>query len=262
MITTKYNWKQWLHKTYPDVTAVPIYGLNAYILSKPLEPVHMFEYNIQTLKNGQYVVFVGTPVSEIPALLKKLNTEGIQGTRPHNEGLCNPTTFSSFEKWLNRHDIKYKYRTYSGNTTANTLLGSAKEDPAWNRHGNWYIYEFAQDTVEESKINPVTPYLKTENNTVVLLIKAPAQIYVSKRQRFLKHFELMQPIYEQLVVALSKDDTETATSLVNQYASMQFDRTMVLNSYDDMKEAYNEGILTLFVKNIANFTAQEDDTIL
>lgn len=258
MVTTKYNFKQWLHRTYPDIVATPIYGMPAYVLNKPLEPVHMYEYNVQTLKNGQLVVFVGVKVQEIPEMLKTLNTEGVQGYRPHNEQPFNPTTYNSFEKWLIRHNVEYMHRTYMPNMTACEALYTTNDNPTWNQHHNWYLYEFE---AWNGDINPQTPHVTTENGTVVLLIKAPAQIYVSKRQRFLKHFELMQPIYEQLVVALSKDDTETAIALVTQYASTQWDKPMT-TEYSKMKEAYDNGILSLFVKNIENFTSQADDSTL
>ena len=57
MITTKYNFKLWLKRKYPDVIANPVYGVPAYLLSKALSTEDMYLYNVQQLPSGQYIVF-------------------------------------------------------------------------------------------------------------------------------------------------------------------------------------------------------------
>ena len=46
MITTKYNFKQWFRKKYPDIILIPIYGTAAYIFDKELDAIDMYEYNV------------------------------------------------------------------------------------------------------------------------------------------------------------------------------------------------------------------------
>ena len=129
MIKTKYNFKQWLCRTYPDVIATPIYGLPAYILSKPLKPLHMHEYMIQQLANGQYIVFIGLNATQIERYIRNLNEEGIPHRRNGRQSICCPTTFSAFERWLARNNIRYNERVYVSNQTASEVLHIHHDDP-------------------------------------------------------------------------------------------------------------------------------------
>jgi hypothetical protein len=251
MITSKYNFKQWLHRVYPEVQAIPVYGIPAYILTKALDPATMYEYNIQQLNNGQYIVFFGNHADEqLISWIQQLNSGHI--LRPSRGSTICPTTFSAFERFLERCNLKYTERVYISNQTANQILHQDK--PNQNHRGNWYMYEI---TLPPDMINPTVP-----SGGGCVLIKASSTTYVSKKQRFLQHFSLMQPLYEQLVAALAQNDDDTALRLVNQYASIQFDKNVELKDLTTMKEAYREGFLSLYTRNIENFTASADDEAL
>lgn len=254
MIRTKYNFKQWLCRTYPDVVATPIYGLPAYILSKPLKPLHMHEYMIQQLANGQYVVFIGLNASQIEKYIRNINAEGIPHRRNGRQSVCCPTTFTAFERWLARNNIQYNERVYVANQTANEVLFTDSTEPGWNVHNNWYLYDVA---LREDQINPAVPH-----NDHFFLIKAPSTIYVSKRSKLLQNLTLMEPVYEQLVRACVENDWERAYALVNQYASIQFDFEATVKDINKLKEAHDAGTLYVFVRNVENFEMASDDETL
>lgn len=254
MIKTKYNFKQWLCRTYPDVIATPIYGLPAYILSKPLKPLHMHEYMIQQLANGQYIVFIGLNATQIERYIRNLNEEGIPHRRNGRQSICCPTTFSAFERWLARNNIRYNERVYVSNQTASEVLHIESEEPGWNTHHNWYLYDV---NIPEDQINPLVP-----RNDRFFLIKAPSTLYVSKRSKLIQNLVLMEPVYEQLVRACTTEDWERAQALVDQYASIQFDFEAHIKDINKLKEAFDAGTLYVFVRNVENFEmASPDETL-
>lgn len=259
MIKTKYNFKQHMARKYPDIAFVPVYGTSAYVFNKELEPIDMYEYNVQQLTNGQYVVFIGiNDFSYIEAALKQLNTMGtISGHRP--PALFAPTTFSTFEKYLAQVDVKPIHRTHIQASTANEALFQNSEEPGWNVRRNWYMYELEKDAI---KPNPTTPRIDTENGTMVLLIKAASSNYVSKKTLFKQKFALMMPLYDQAVAACATQEWDTATDLVNQYASIQFDQALVIKNIEAMKEAFENGTFRLFVRNLENFEVEAGDEVL
>lgn len=242
MIRTKYNFKLWLRKTYPDIEATPIYGLPAYLLNKAMDPLHMYEYNVQQLPNGKYIVFIGISPEDVPAMLQMYKANGT--TRPEKPFL--PTTFASFENWLKRHNIKPLHRTFIQRQTANTTLFTNNDNPQWNTRHTWYQYEFEADTFTDTQLN-IIPHTITENNTIVLLIKASSSSYVSKRQLFLQKFSTMQPIYEQLVACCANEEWDTATQLCAQYMSIQFEYDGTVDK-EQLKEAYANGQLSSFTR--------------
>lgn len=250
MVTTKYNFKQWLRRNYPEVKATPVYGLPAYTLDKPLKPIHMFEYNIQTLTNGQHVVFVGVSPEAIPQLLEKAKTAGT--TRPGRpRQTFMPTTFASFEDWIHRHEYQYLHRTFIQGQSPNEILFQQNKDPAWNRKATWYLYEF-EHGFKDDDINPVVPMLHTSSNTWCVLIRASNSSYVSRKQRFLHKFELMQPILEQLLVtcasAQDNNDWSKAKALAEQYLHIQFDEAVGTVDLVQLKEAFKNGTLTNWLR--------------
>jgi hypothetical protein len=256
VITTKYNFKQWFRKKYPDIILIPIYGTAAYIFDKELDPIDMYEYNVQQLANGQYVVFIGIKDTQyIQATIKQLNVGPLhQSKRPLSEYA--PTTFSSFEHWLSMKGIEYIHRTHLQDQSANEALFTNNEN--WNTKRNWYMYELPADI----QLNPQTPYIKTENGTIVALIKCSTSAYVSKKKLFMQKFALMQPLYEQLIAACATEDWEQAKNLCEQYASIQFEFEAVIKNIEDMKEAYANGTLRLYTREVANFEVAQDDEAL
>lgn len=258
MITTKYNFKQRMSKKYPQIIFTPVYGTSAYLFNKELDPVDMYEYNVQQLANGQYICFVGVSDTDvIAATIKQFNSGQIPLTR--RETPYAPTTFTTFEAYLNRKAITAIHRTHVQEQSANEALFTDNADPTWNIKRNWYMYEF--DKSVPIVFNPQTPVLETDNSKVVL-IKASNSSYVSKKKLFMQRFTRMQPLYDQLIAACATEDWERAQSLCEQYVSIQFDQTLKVRDIGDMKEAYANGLLRLYTRNIKNFeVAQNDETL-
>lgn len=251
MIRTYHNFKQWVRRTYPDVDIRPVYGTGAYTMDKALSPEHMYEYNVQQLPNGQYIVFPGLTAEQIEVQYRNF----IQNGAPVKPEKMIPSTFSSFESWLTKHGLKPLHRTHVTNISAAEAL---HDDSLEKVKRNWYLYEFGP----EFKIPLVTraPYIKTESGTIAILIKTSNSGYVSKRQLFMQKFAMMQPLLEQAIAAMAKDEVDKAAELLGNYASIQFGEQMVVADKTKMKEAYDEGIVTLFARNIKNFTVEASDS--
>lgn len=258
MITTKYNFKQRMSHKYPNIIFTPVYGTSAYLFNKELDAVDMYEYNVQQLANGQYICFVGSNDPDtIAETIKQFNSGKVPLTR--RETPYAPTTFTTFESYLSRKAVTPIHRTHVQEQSANEALFQDSKDPTWNVKRNWYMYEFDKDV--PIVFNPQTPVLTTDNSKVVL-IKASNSSYVSKKKLFMQRFTRMQPLYDQLIAALATNDDERAVSLCEQYVSIQFDQTLKVKNREDMKEAYANGLLRLYTRNIENFeVALTDETL-
>lgn len=258
MITTKYNFKQRMSKKYPQIIFTPVYGTSAYLFNKELDAVDMYEYNVQQLSNGQYICFVGVNDPDTIAMtIKQFNNGEVPLTR--RETPYAPTTFTTFEAYIQRHAVAPIHRTHIQEQSANEALFQNNEDPLWNVKRNWYMYEFEKDV--SIVFNPQTPVLVTDNSKVVL-IKASNSSYISKKKLFMQRFTRMQPLYDQLIAALATEDDERAVSLCEQYVSIQFDQPMTVKNKEEMKEAYSNGLLRLYTRNIENFeVATPDETL-
>ncbi len=253
MVTTTYNFKQWFKRHYPDITIYPIYGMEAYTFDKPMSPQDMYEYNVQQLPSGQYIVFVGRTAEQVIELMRSIKEHGLNYVRPHRG---TPTTFSSFENWIRDRGYEYKHRTHCSKATANELLHTNETE--WNMRRDWYMYEFDK-TIGQVVIQDFHgPYTATTSGTVVILIKASTNSYVSKKQAFLQKFALMQPLFEQLVGAAATGDWDKANELAGQYASIQFDVTLSVTDASALKTAYEHNELSLFTRVRANFTEVKD----
>ncbi|MBO5922652.1 MAG: hypothetical protein J6Q48_09750 [Bacteroidaceae bacterium] len=250
MIRTYHNFKQWVNRHYPDITVTPVYGTGAYTLNKPMSPEHMYEYMVQQLPNGQYIVFPGLTAEQVAEQFTSIVKDGV----PRRVTKV-PSTFSSFESWLVRNNIKPLHRTHVTDISAADAL---HDDTLDHVKGNWYLYELEAASVKTEDIT--APYVKTSSGTVAILIKTSSSGYVSKRQLFMRKFATMQPLYEQLVAAMAKEDYEQAEQLCSNYASVQFEKQLKVKDIEMMKEAYANGILSLFTRNIENFEVETSDT--
>lgn len=252
MIRTYHNFKQWVNRHYPDITVIPVYGTGAYTLDKPMSPEHMYEYMVQQLPNGQYIVFPGLTAEQVAEQFTSIVKDGV----PRRVTKI-PTTFSSFESWIARNQLKPLHRTHVTDISPADALGDQSLD---HTKGNWYLYEFSlSPTIKEEDIT--APYVYTENGTLAILIKTSASGYVSKRQLFMRKFATMQPLYEQLVAACAKEDWDKANELCSNYASVQFEKTLVVKDTEAMKEAYTNGILSLFTRNLENFEVEANNEL-
>lgn len=253
MIHTYNNFKQWFQRTYPNATINAVYGLKAYTFNEAMSPLHMYEYNVQQLPNGQYIVFPGATAEDIADIMSTINREGKIPERPKK---AVPGTFSAFERYLVARNIRPIHRTYIANATAADTLFVKTDDPVWNIKRSWYMYEFTIEpttglkSLFEERVDKI-PHLLTENGTVVMLIKASHSTYVSKKQLFLQKFATMQPIYEQLIAACATEDWVRAQSLCEQYMSIQFGFTGTVD-VNKMKEAYANGTLMLYTRTQGN----------
>lgn len=277
MITTKYNFKLWLHRKYPNITATPIYGMPAYILSKPLNPADNFLYNVQQLPDGRHVVFIGVSIHELKDYLNTLRVSGIPQTNYRAIRTTAPTTFASFQSWLDRNHIVPLNRTFCSNYSVSDLF---KDPDASMEKRAWYMYELPitgnnNDTEILFKEIPHIYSTSTTDegltvNVVIVLIKASTSVYKSKKQRFIEKFALMQPLYEKLIADCAKaqlveesgeradDEWDKAISTCNQYMGILFEREGYVE-INALKEAAHEGSLGLFTRNPENFVSHEGD---
>lgn len=250
MIRTYHNFKQWVNRHYPDITVTPVYGTGAYTLNKPMSPEHMYEYMVQQLPNGQYIVFPGLTAEQVAEQFTTIVKDGV----PRRVTKV-PATFSSFESWLVRNNVKPLHRTHVTDITAADALGN---DALEHVKRNWYLYELNRADIKPEDI--AAPYVETESGTIAVLIKTSSSGYVSKRQLFMRKFATMQPLYEQLVAAMAKEDWDQAIELCSNYASVQFEKQLVVKDVEAMKEAYANGILSLFTRNPENFEVETSDS--
>ena len=259
MITTKYNFKQRMSKKYPNIVFMPVYGTSAYLFNKELNPIDMYEYNVTQLANGQYICFVGTTsTATIKGVIEAINKgEPLTGRR---ESPYAPTTFTTFESYIQRKGIQIIHRTHIQDQSANEALFTDKDDAAWNIKRCWYMYEV--DVNVPLTLNPATPYVETENGTRVFLIKSSHNNYVSKKKLFMQKFTRMQPIYDQLIAACATKEWDKAQSLCEQYVSIQFDQIMTIKDMEQLKEAYEDGTLRLYTRNIENFEVASENEVL
>ena len=137
MIKTYHNFKQWVKKHYPDIMITPVYGTGAYTLSKALNDVDMFLYNIQQLPSGQYIVWPGLTPEQVMEQYKSIVQNGVP-TRPEQ---AIPSTFTSFEAWVTKHQLKPLHRTH---VTAMTAAEVLHDDSLEHVKRNWYLYELTQ----------------------------------------------------------------------------------------------------------------------
>ena len=267
MITTKNNFKGYLRKHYPDITAYPIYGQPIYILDKELSDIDNYNYNVQQLPNGKYVAFIGISITEATKLFTTIKENGIPRNGHTTEKKTAPTTFSSFEAWLERHNVEPLHRTFCNNMTPEECFHSSDIAgcSAPQRKGTWYMYELPSYIDNGERFTNI-PHIVIDDGTkrgdiLIVLIKASASRYKSKRQRFMEKFQFMQPIYEKLIAACAvaqsmeqqdnpehKEAWADAVNLCNQYMNMQFETEGAVN-VDEMKEAYKNGTIGLFTRN-------------
>jgi hypothetical protein len=243
MVTTKYAFKQWLHKHYPDIDATPIYGLNAYIISQPLSEVDMWRYNVQQMENGKYVVFVGATVEESVRKLQEL-----KAGMPQKEQKL-PTSFGSFEAFCSRRNITWTNRVYMNNKTPEECF--LVPYPENTERRSWYLYELNKDALDDVIKDGVPTHV--DGDHIYVLVKTYTTKYKSKKQRFVEHFNLMQPIYEQIIIALTKGEDDKAANLASHYGSLLFDK---IGSVDAvlMRKAYHEGNIQMFLRNPESYT--------
>jgi len=262
MVTTAYNFKQWFKRHYPDIMINPVYGLEAYTFDKPLSPEHMYEYNVQQLPNGQYIVFVGRTPEQVLELMRDISANGLQYMRPKK---AVPTTFSSFENWYRIKQLKPLHRTHIAKQSAADVLHNNSMD---HTKRDWYMYEFsldparcdgAADLFKEGVFQFGGPHVYTESGTITLLVKASTSSYVSKKQTFLQRFALMQPLLEQTIAACAQEDWDKANEFASQYASIQFDMQLSVAEAASLKEAYDKHELSLFLRCRSNFMEVADD---
>lgn len=277
MITTKYNFKLWLHKKYPHITATPIYGLPAYILSQTMSAQDNFVYNTQQLPDGRYVVFVGCNPATIRQLMQQLKEEGVPKADYRSVRTTAPTTFASFQMWLERHNITPLNRTFCSNDSEADLF---KDETRSTEKRAWYMYEIPLPLPQqnEEKVFENVPHTHSVSTTleglkvevVIVLIKASTSRYKSKKQRFIEKFDLMQPLYEKLIANCAKAqfmeergepaDTEwnEAVATCEQYMGILFEREGHVE-ISTLKEAAHEGSLGLFTRDPERLVSDESD---
>lgn len=272
MITTKNNFKGYLRKHYPNINAYPVYGLPMYILDTPLNDIDNYTYNVQPLPNGKHVAFIDVSPAAATVLLTQLREHGVPSNGHSPERIEAPTTFSCFEAWLERHGIRAINRTFCNNMSPQECLHSdcIVSCSAPQKKGVWYMYEL-NESEDDGKRFVNIPHI-TIDDTLIVLIKASASRYKSKRQRFIEKFQLMQPIYEKLIAACAVADQmdvtldpgasvqwEEARKLCTQYMNIQFETEGNVD-VNEMKEAFRNGTIGLYVRDVSRMHIEDSET--
>ena len=270
MITNRNNFRAYLRRQYPDVIPTSINNLPLLLIDKPLSDMDMYQYNIQQLTDGKYIVFFGISPGEAKELFLQIKQDPHMLTQTRRNTLIVPTTFVAVENWLDRHNILYKERTYCANKTPQEILDPLHEDghlvkgtAAPLQPGTWYLYDLNTEDFDEEQLCQV-PHVVIDNR-LMLLAKASSSHYKSKRQRFLDKFQFMMPLYEQAISSCAtacekerndekaEDDWKRAQYLCVEYMRAQFSITGTrVIDIDKMKEAYHEGTLSLFLRDPEN----------
>ena len=253
MITSKNNFKKYLRTRYPDIKAESISGVSAYLLDKPLSPQDMLDYSVMQLEDGKYVVFIGMQYNEVLDIFTEMKETGITTkTMTTKASIEMPTTFTSFQQWLQRNNKTYKHRTFIPHMSIEQCLQgtdySNNSNVSDNTPCTWYQYEL------EGEIDPLllirVPYTVVANTdgtvSTIVLIKASSSSYKSKKQQRLENFNLMQPLYEQIVVACNEDDWERALHLAESYKEIKFQRKQRCK-IEELQDAHVKNILTFYL---------------
>ena len=270
MITSKNNFKKYLRTRYPDIRAESISGVNAYLLDKPLSPQDMLDYSVMQLEDGKYVVFIGMRYNEVIDIFTEMKETGVTTRSMTTKASIEmPTTFTSFQQWLQRNDMVYKHRLFIPHKSIDQCLQGTNYSNNSNVSDNvpctWYQYEL------EGAIDPLllihVPYAIVENTdhtqSTIVLIKASSSTYKSKRQQRLENFNLMQPLYEQIVVACNDSDWERALHLTESYKAIKFQRPQKCN-IEELRKAHELNTLLMYMnkpeeQEVTDDTGMEDD---
>lgn len=251
---TKNNLRGYLTRNYANIQLESIYSLPAYFCNIPLSQEDAMKFSQTQLSNGRYVIFSCSP--EMASSLIK----GIQeGDMPQKKGRpaskVIPTTFAAFEAYCRRNNINVLHRTYMSDKSIRECLLQEVPGHSCDVKRTWYMYEVESLDID----NCVLPYIVSENNTIVVLAKASSSNYVSKRKKLKEKWQTMTPLYEQLIAALVLDKDDEVETLVGMYASNYYEKQCQIKSVPQLKEAYKNGVLTIFLGNRANFSFQTDE---
>lgn len=250
MITTKNNFMTYVRKKYPDVEVMTIRGLPVCLLSKPLSELDDFYYNVTPMANGRYIAFIGVTASEIPHLLDKASREDIVLNKTRQEA---PTTFGSFHYWLERKGIQPINRTRCNDSCPAELL---QDNELSFAKDTYYLYELPYGDDEYINSDNVDLLLaniphRVIESVVIVVIKASGNNYKSKKAQFLKKYQMMLPLNEQIASACSVQDWDKAQALCIQYMTILFERNGTVN-IEKMKTAYSNNQIHLFIRDPAN----------
>ena len=258
MVNTKYNFRKYLREKYPHIIAQAIYGIPAYILSASLDDQDAFYYQQQQLPTGQYVAFIHSSDSQVAEWMKLLQQGTIPTSSYANRNTPAPTTFSAFQLWIQRHNKPALNRVYCHKTTPRNIFHTDQihNCPMVDIVGNWYMYEFLS-TEEDERIFARVPWVQIEGTTIVLAKASPTN-YVSKKEAFAQMVRRLTPLYESIVVLCAKEQWDEAKQKAEEYMMIQFEYPGTID-IDKMKEAYNDHLLSLFLRNREFYTRANEE---
>ena len=251
---TKNNLRGYLLRNYNNIQLESIYSLPAYFCNIPLNQEDAMKFSQTQLSNGKYVIFSCSP--EMAASLIK----GIQeGEMPQKKGRpaskVIPTTFAAFEAYCRRNNINVLHRTYMSDKSIRECLVQEVPGHSCDVKRTWYMYEVESLDTD----NCVLPFVTTENNTIVVLAKASCSNYVSKRKKLQEKWNTMTPLYDQLITSLALDKDDEAEVLAGMYASNYYEKQCQIKDVEKLKEAYKNGVLTIYFGNRSNFSFSSDE---
>lgn len=262
MIHSKYNFKKYLRTKYPDIHVETIYNVPAYILDKPLSPQDMFDYGVNQFEDGKYIVFIGIEPRHAMALMQDFIENGIpKDTRGRELGTTAPTTYASFQDFLFRNEIQFKNRTYLGKAQPSNYLLDPNAILLDNETRAWYMYEFEEGLLTEHQLihcpHATLPNANGGPASTVVFIKAPQSSYKSKRQLRAENFNLMQPLYEQIIIACNNEDWDKAVTLTESYKSIAFQKPQIV-SKEELIKAWRANALRTYMQIDTESTSEED----
>lgn len=265
-MTNKYSFKQWFKRKYPDLIATPVYGINAYIITGPMDEFDAFTYYQTTLDNGQYIVFIGMTAEEISKTISSIKKDGLPDRPANNRRLSEfaPTTFTAFEAWLERNHITYVHRTFQPHKSPQEILtpfGDVENikgclDVFLQR--TWYLYEIDCD----DHYFPTLPHITLDSGGTAVLVKASSSRYRSKKERLSANFNTMQSYKETLIVSITKGDVEMAMASAKLYCSVLYECPLdIINvDFQAMKEELDAGKLGIYLRDKAKRVQPREDT--
>ena len=264
MITQKEAFRRMLRNKYPNHNRIAIDAMHAFVVDKPLDPKEAYLYYQTEIKGGRYIVFYGLTAEQVQENIDAaINGDIPLATRQQTGGedVKAPSTYQNFEAWLERKGIKPTMRVYKSRSTALSLLNPMQRQDvviegcrATEEVRNWYVYEFKPPMQGYNAYFPHLPHAvivnKDGSETLYVLAKAPTTTYryESKKAKILKTFETVQPVEQQLTVALSTGDDAEAMRLYNIIQQTITESTAEYTVDCNMlREAMNKGTLHIMI---------------
>lgn len=213
MVTTKNSFRHMLARKYPQSKVLVTPGYPIFIIDVPLDETDSRLYFSKPLEDGTYWTTYIQDKDEVKKLYAAYSEGGIEARSFTWTRNSIPTSYSAFENYLLRHNIKPLEKKYVRGKPRNILLFEGtplNNDPeVWETsHDTWMLYEFdykdgkaecnttncSSDCTQCNVGNAFSlnmlrnvPYyydLKTQH--IYILAKASKSKYISKKSKLMR----------------------------------------------------------------------------